>query len=72
MKRSVARSREPTSAVTYGNLQQCISRLVLILGTWSIEQFFLYVEPISVMNRPGPTMTLFDGLLLKYVKGYEL
>ena len=30
---SIARSREPPSVITYGNLQQRISRLVLILGT---------------------------------------
>ena len=33
-----ARSREPPSAVTYGNSQQRMSRLVLILGTEYIKQ----------------------------------
>ena len=37
--RRVAHSREPHSAVTYGNSQQRISCLVLILGTYSMEHY---------------------------------
>ena len=55
---SVARGREPPSAVRYGNSQQRISRLRLILGTnspWNIKSLFSCIQPMSVMNRPGPT-----------------
>ena len=37
-----ARSPEPPSAVTYGNSRQLKTRLVLILGTKSIEQKKLF------------------------------
>ena len=32
---------------------------------------FSYVEPISMMNRRGPTMKPFDGIIIDYVKRYE-
>ena len=50
-----ARSRKSPSAVTYGNSKRRISRLVLVLGTQSIEQkkMFSNIELISVMNLLG-------------------
>ena len=33
---------------------------------------FSYVEPISVISWPGPTVTLFDSLFLNYVRTYNL
>ena len=56
--RSVARSREPPSAVAYGK-SQYISRLVLTSGTESMEQkqlvfiFKIYIRDEPV--RPDPT-----------------
>ena len=57
-----------------GKQNNIITREILILAMWFI---FFDVKLISVMNQPGPTrpgpaMTLFDGLFLKLVKRYEL
>ena len=67
-KRSVACSQKPPSAITYGNTQEGISRLVLILGTQSIEP----KKSWSGSARTNPTMPLFDGLFLKSIKRCEL
>ena len=66
-----------------GKQNKITTREILILASsYNKKLLFFDVEPISMMNRPeparpdlarpGPAMTLFDGLFLKYVKTHEL
>ena len=62
-----------------GKQKNIITLEILILAMSFMEHLFIlfHVKPITVMNppcpkQPGPAMTLFDGLFLKFVKIYEL
>ena len=63
-----------------GKQNNIITREILILAMWFIEQKVITFrfgtdirdEPAQPEPaRPGPAMTLFDGLFLKCVKRYK-
>ena len=59
-----------------GNQNNIITREILILAMWFIEQkvilFRCRIDIRDELARPEPAMTVFDGLFLKSVKRYEL
>ena len=80
-KRRVGRRRELPFTVIWENKTASISFEILISAMCFMEQkniFFRFRTDISdelarsELARPGPVMTLFDGLFLKCVTRFEL
>ena len=75
------RSMQRASCHSHMGKQNIITREIMILVTWFIEQKVTHFrcrsdtldQPAGPETaRPGPVMTLFYGLFLKSVKRYEL